>query len=376
MNTDPNLSELFDRYLENDLNILERQQFELRVKMDLAFAERFRLHKEVDQALIEDDILDFRMQLERISTENVSLCSSVPMVVAEDMTPEIDVAILEQDVISLRDQLNRIHASVIEEVDPSEILGYSGIEQAILQQDSIALNKELGVFEELLHHDKVVQDSDLFRLTQDVDSAILQDDIMELRMKLEQLGETVIPSRKVVPMRRKVIANATRAIAAIALVVIGSAVFLTLNSGNSGSDRLVDKYFVSYDGIGNKRGPSENGIRVVELGIQKYNKGEYKNALELFEASIADNISNETILLYAGTSALLTGDPDKALRFFSNWDESSPMFEQIQWYSAGCYLKKGDIEKATAILNKISEDQEHNYYSQATAILKKVRKDI
>ena len=178
MNTDLNLSELFDRYLENDLNFLERQKFELQIKLDLAFAERFRLHKEVDKALIEDDILNFRRQLEQIGTDNSELVQATPMVIAEELTPEIDQAILEQDIIALRDQLNRIHTSVIEEVDPVEIKGYSGIEHAILNQDSLALSRELSVFGELMSNNDSIQDNELSVLNKNVDRAILQDDVM------------------------------------------------------------------------------------------------------------------------------------------------------------------------------------------------------
>jgi len=375
MNTDFNLSELFDRYLENDLNILERQEFELRIKRDLAFAERFRLHKEVDKALFEDDILSFRLQLEKIGTNNSDLVQATPMVIAEELSPEIDHAILEQDIMALRDQLNRIHSSVIEEVDPIGIMGYSGIEQAILNQDPLALNRELSVFEELVLNDGGVQDIGLSLLSENIDKAIQQEDVMSLRTTLSEIGEKTVAGKKIIPMRRKVITYASSAIAAVFLLLITGAIFLNQNSGSITSERTFSKYFHSYDGIGNKRGPSEEGNRIIELGIQKYNKGEYSNALELFEACISDNNKNETILLYAGSSALITDDPDKALRYFANWDDSSPIYEPVEWYTAGCYLKKNDIEKARAILKKISEDPEHNYYIEATAILKKIGKD-
>jgi hypothetical protein len=356
--------------------MLERQEFELRVKVDLTFAERFRLHKEVDKALIEDDILSFRRQLEKIGTSNSELVQTTPMVIAEELTPEIDHAILEQDVMALRDQLNRIHTSVIEEVDPTGITGYSGIEQAILNQDSLALNRELVVFDNLVLNDGVVQNNESSLLSQKVDRAILQENVMSLRATLTEMGERAVATKKIIPMRRKVITYTSSAIAAVFVLLIAGAIFLNQNSGSLTSERTFSKYFQSYDGIGNKRGPSEEGNRIIDLGIQKYNKGEYVNALELFEACISDNNRNETILLYAGSSALITGDPDKALQYFANWDVSSPIYEQVEWYIAGCYLKKTDIEKARAILKKISEDPDHNYYNKATAILKKVGKDI
>ena len=374
MNTDTNLSELFDRYLENDLNILERQKFDLCLKVDLAFAERFRLHKEVDKALIEDDILCFRQQLEKVGCNNSELIQSTPMVITGELDPELDHAILEQDVMALRNQLSRIHSCVIEEVDPIEITGYSGIERAILNQDSLALSQELGAFEELVSNEEVIQDNYLSSFIQDVERAIMQEDVMSLRAALSEIGETAVTTKKTIPLRRKAIAYASSAIAAVFILVFAGAIFLNQNSGSITSERTFTKYFHPYDGNGAKRGASDEGNRIIERGMQKYNSGDFVISLELFELGMSEIDRNETILetilLYAATSALFTGDPDKALRYFANWDVNSPTYEQVEWYTAGCFNRKNDIEKERAILKKISENPEHFYYKEATAILK------
>jgi len=374
MNNEQNLSELFDRYLENDLNILEKQAFELRLKEDQVFADRFRLHKEVDKALIEDDILNFRLQLEKIGTEH-SEVQSVPMVIAEELPPEVDQAILEQDIMALRDQLNKIHSAVIEDVDPLEIPAYVSVERAIINQDPLELNKELEDLEEVSLANMNVQNQAFSQLSKDIDRAIMQEDIITLRKTLGELGETMAPSKKTKTLRKKVVSIAySSAAAVLALLVVGT-FYLNRSSAIRTSDRAFSQYFQSYDGIGNKRGPSENGNRIIELGIQKYNKGDYASALELFEACLSDESRTETILLYAGSSALMTGDPDKALRYFANWDESSPVYDQVEWYTAGCYMKKGDIDKTKAIIKKISEDTEHTYYNEAKGLLKKIEKE-
>ncbi|MDD4645787.1 MAG: hypothetical protein PHY99_07345 [Bacteroidales bacterium] len=374
MNNEQRYSELFDRYLENDMNILERQDFELQLKTDPSFAERFRLHKEVDKALIEDDIINFRLQLEKISNDNSALAQVAPMVIAEELPPDMDHAILEQDIMALRDQLNRIHTVVIEEVDPFEIPEYSGVEQAILQQDSLKLNQELYAYEELIKSDGNQIDDESILLSHDIDRAIMQEDIMSLRATLNDLGDGMVNSKKKISLPKRTFAIST-AIAAVFVLLFAGSLILNQNSGSIGSERSFNKYFQSYDGIGNKRGPSEVGNRIVELGIQKYNKGEYANALELFEACISDDNKTETVLLYAGSSALLTGNPGKALGYFSNWDENSPIFEQVQWYTAGCYLKQKDMEKTKAILKKISEDPENTYYNEAIELIKKIGKE-
>ncbi|MFA6125879.1 MAG: hypothetical protein WC699_01110 [Bacteroidales bacterium] len=373
MNTDCSLSELFDRYLENDLNIFERQEFDRQLKEDLAFAERFRLHKEVDHALIEDDILRFRKQLENIGTSNSEL-QRTPMVIAEEFSPDIDNAILEQDVMALRNQLNRIHTSVFEEVDPVEISGYDGIENAILNQDSDALSRELAAYEDLMNAGNSMVDSDVSKLHQAVDKAIMEEDVMSLRANLAEIGDRVVAHKKHHSLARRILTYIPAAAAALVIIMLGTSILFNQNSPELSSDQTFKKYFQAYDGISTKRGPSDEATGIIELGIQKYNKGDFSNARELFDLSLNDPKRGEIIHLYAGTSALFMGDPDGALTYFANWDENSPSYDQIEWYSAGCYLSKKEIEKAKAILKRISENPENIYQEPATKVLKEIGK--
>lgn len=373
MNTEINLSELFDRYLENDLNILERQEFELHIRNDREFAERFRLHKEVDRALIEDDILRFRQQLEIIGLNNSELVQAAPMVIAEEVIPEIDQAILELDIMALRAQLNRIHSSVLEEVDPVEIGGYAGIEEAILNQDSVALNKELNAFEELVMAEGINQDLEMTLFMQDVDKAIMQKDVMSLRNKLEEIGERSIVTPKSVPIQRRVITIASSAVAAVFLLLLAGTLFLSSASGSLTSDKVLSSYFQAYD-VSVPRGPSGSQPQLKDIAIEKYATGQHSLALELFRALDKDSTSPYIDML-AGNSAMLIGAPDLALQYFARINSEEPAFEYAEWYAAGCYLKKGDLEKAKGIITKISEDSTAPFNNQAKELLKKFEKE-
>ncbi len=353
MNTDYNLSELFDRYLENDLNILEIQEFELRLKNDTLFAERFRLHKEVDGALIEDDIINFRLQLERIGNLNSDLVQSTPMVIAEEIFPEIDNAILEQDIMALREQLNKIHSTVAQSAQPK--IAIHGFTDS-LEED---------------HFDRLTEDNELSVLTQDIDKAIMQEEVISLRTKLEKIGERILTGKKVVSVRHRLVAYTSTAVAAVFVLLVAGAIFLNQQSSSSlSTERTFSRHFQSFDGISNRRGPSDDGKGVIELGIQKYNKGEFANALEVFEACMSDKNSNQTVLLYAGSSALFIGDPDKALRCLEKLNGDSPYSFEVEWFTAGCYLKKKDFEKAKSLLSVIANNPKHDYYREAIEVLK------
>ncbi len=359
MNTDLNLSELFDRYLENDLNIHEMKEFELRLKNDKSFSDSFRLHKEVDNALIEDDIMNFRRQLERIGVRNSNLTLLAPMVVAEEITPEIDKAILEQDIIALRGQLKRIHSTVIEEVNAAPV---NFDMPADIEPEEIEVN---------------LKDARISALLADIDKAIIEEEVMTLRSKLEVIGEKALTGKKTINIRRRIVAYASSAVAAVFIILMAGYIFLNQNSSDSASsEQTFSKYFQAYDGISTRRGPSENGKSVIELGIQKFNNGDYANAYELFEACMNDSNPTQVVKLYAGSCAYFLGNPDNALRLFSNWDPESPYVDAVNWFSAGCYLQKNNIEKAKTILTDLASDTSHDYYREASELLKKVSEKV
>lgn len=355
MNIDLNLSELFDRYLENDLNIHEMKEFDLRLKNDKSFSDSFRLHKEVDNALIEDDIMNFRRQLEKIGVRNSDLTLLAPMVVAEEITPEIDKAILEQDIIALRGQLTRIHNTVIEELN------------------SAAVSYEMSADIEPEEVEADIKDERISALIEDIDKAIMQEEVMALRSKLELIGKKTLTSKKTIHIRRRILTYASSAVAAVFILLAAGYIFLNQNSSNSESSQpAFSEYFKAYDGISTRRGPAEYGKSVVELGIQKFNNGDYASAYELFKACMDDNSSSQVVKLYAGSCEYFLGNPDNALRLFSNWDPESPYVDVVNWYSAGCYIQKNNLEKAKVILTDLASDPSHDYYREASELLKKI----
>jgi len=278
---DISLSELFDRYLEDDLNILDRQEFELQIAQDPAFAQRFKLHKEVDQAVIESEIMQFRKQLEMIETNNPDLSEACPMEVARFFEPEVDRAILEEDVISLRNQLDRIHASIIEEIDASEIPGYANIEEAIINQDALVLQAELKEFTDSRSSGTLPDEVKGITLSREIDQALLEEDVMELREKLSAIGNRVTGKTLVVNSRRRVLTTIT-SIAAVMTFLITGTVVLFQNSSIAGSKRLSGM-FENYGSIGVSRGPVEAENKIVDAAVHLYNEKQYFLAGPLFD---------------------------------------------------------------------------------------------
>ncbi|HBB92736.1 MAG: hypothetical protein A2X22_04505 [Bacteroidetes bacterium GWF2_49_14] len=374
MIVDISLSELFDRYLEDDLNILDRQEIELRLAQDPAFANRFKLHKEIDQAVMESEIMQFRKQLEMIQTDNPDLVKDSPMEVARFFEPEIDRAILEEDVMSLRNQLSRIHASIIDDVDASEIPGYAIIEEAIINQDAVVLQAELKEFTNSRLSGALPEELEGIKLSREIDQALLEEDVMELREKLTAIGDQVTGKTLVVSSRRKIITTIT-SIAAVLTFLISGTIVLMQNPTISGNQRLSGM-FENYGSISESRGPVDAVNKITNTAVHLYNNKQYPLAGPLFDVYLEQNDSDdEVVKVYAGHCALETNDPDKGIRYLSSITSEAPAYIDAQWYLAGCYLRKDQPAVAIDIIEKLSKnDKIDRYPYPIEKLLKKLRK--
>ena len=72
---------------------------------------------------------------------------------------------------------------------------------------------------------------------------------------------------------------------------------------------------------------------------------------------------------------MLVGEIDKALGYFENWNSESPHICQVEWYRLGCFLSKGELDKAKELATKIASDPDHDFRDQAAAELRKFGKN-
>jgi tetratricopeptide (TPR) repeat protein len=365
---DISLTELFDRYLEDDLNVLDRQEFEQRLAQDPAFARRFKLHKEVDAAVMESDIMQFRRQLETIGAENEDLLRTSPMEVVMFPEPEVNLAIMEQDVIALRNQLNKIHTGIMEELEAERVPGYAGIDDAIINQDALALQNELKSFIERRESgDPQLQSND--NLDIEIDKAIMQEEVMELRNKLVSISEKVTGVKVIAPQKTNVLTMVTRAAAVLVFLVAGGIFLLQMN--NSSTSGMFDNY-VSRSA---SRGPAVADEKIVNVALGLYEKGEYQGAGSLFDGLIENPEAPAILKVYAGHCALENGDADKGIRLLSTIADDEPFFIDAQWYLAGCLIRKDQTAEATQILEKLSQTEKiENYPYPIEKLLKKLQK--
>lgn len=95
-------------------------------------------------------------------------------------------------------------------------------------------------------------------------------------------------------------------------------------------------------------------------GINFFQQGRYKNAIESFKKSIEKFPDNVDIQYNLGLSYLRNGNIDEAINQFNKAIELNP--EVIEFYLAlgECYFKKGEREKALETFSRAMEIQPNN----------------
>jgi len=151
--------------------------------------------------------------------------------------------------------------------------------------------------------------------------------------------------------------------------------------------KIYNEHFEPYP---NKVIPSTRGIEVPEnfahfsqeeynlvvRAMKHYQRGNYKEASELFEQHVNRKKENAALIFYKGISQLKSGKEKQAeenLRYILN-NKESEFRQEAQWYMALTYLKVNEIESARETLKKISETTGHPYKNKAEKVIGEIGK--
>ena len=123
---------------------------------------------------------------------------------------------------------------------------------------------------------------------------------------------------------------------------------------NSGSDyqKLYSQNYEQFPNIMYPNVRSSQDKNPIIDAFSAYDKGDYKNAIQLF------SISNDNeARFYQGLSEMQLGDFKKALYQFDKIETSKINFNNhLHWYKALCFLKLEDVESCRNNLILIKED--------------------
>ncbi len=335
----------------------EKDIFELRANLR-QIAERLPEHErsteEIDKYLNEEMKPDQQVGFEEEAIYNQQLREDIVL------HREIESAVLETDIMELRTSLAKIQ----------------GIEHSTERVEDIdryitgeLSNEELKVFEDKLSSNPVLA-SDV-RMYREIDSALEESDIMKIRSKLQTISKEVVKDRQRairMPLSKLAIAS----IAASLALILSIGGWILRQTSSDGE--IYSEFYQPYQSTGIIRSGNTTMDNTLTEALQKFNAQEYESALALFRQVVAYDSKNPVVHFYSGASYQETGRFNKAIEEYEIVvkDRDNLFVEQAEWYIGLCYLQTQERRKAYRQLQRISKS--NSYYSKkAEAIIRRLK---
>ncbi|WP_372645933.1 tol-pal system YbgF family protein [Ancylomarina sp.] len=228
---------------------------------------------------------------------------------------------------------------------------------------------------EILDFEKdLMDDLDLemeLNLHNEINEAIMEEDVMELRSKLEAI-DILTPD-----VKRKVKFQGKWRIAAASMILfIGMAgIYSLLGDKTYTNEEIFSNYYKPYGIVINTRSVSDadNTDKVLEQALQSYESKNYRAALSLFQTILDKDSTNLTSNFYSGISNIQVQEYPKANKNFIRVlkHKNNLFIEQSEWYLGICYLMTNEREKAKETYSAIAKGNSF-YRTKAKEILNKL----
>lgn len=214
-----------------------------------------------------------------------------------------------------------------------------------------------------------------FELHKEVDEAIQESEVIELRKKLD-LVHDLTQNKKQPGLLRTILRHKLSRIAAasfvVLLIITSISLYFLRPDGNLSNDSLFKIYYQP-DAALLIRGTNSQNATLIQA-FQLYENKDYSTALELFSQVLKTDAENIPVQFYSGISNIELGQYQLALRPFDFIikHEENLYVERAEWYSALCYLKLQDTDNAVDLFRKISHSSSF-YKDKAHEILKSIQ---
>lgn len=232
------------------------------------------------------------------------------------------------------------------------------------------LNQEqLKEFEQNL-----LDDSDLqmeLDLHQEIDEAIMETDIMDLRSKLEAIETPPTPSRK---RKLKFLTKWNIAAASLALIIgLGSLMYIFNDKSTYSNDQIFSNYYKPYNVVVNTRSADATVDNLLMNAVNSYESKDYRTALTLFKQILDKDSTNITSNFYSGISNIEINEYSKANKNFTRVikHKNNLFIEQSEWYLGFCYLMTNEKDKALKQFHVIAQGNSF-YKTKALEIINRL----
>ncbi len=356
-------AELIDSYLNNELAADKRQQFDKKLQEDPEFSEFFSLYQDVDKAIAQQDVIELRQELQRIhKVATEEWLAETPMLLTDPYEMEIERAIGEQDVILLRSLLNDIHDLHLEELNSIE---HQPVPEPVLKENVSTIS---------ISAESESQEVDL--LESDIYNAIMEEDVMNLRNRLQKIAEEARQVTKGKTLYHRF--SRLTAVASIVLImVLGGTLWMAMESQPMKPERVVEKYYDAPIYRASTRGGADKGANSLENAFELYREGDYIGAFGKFETieEFAENKNDMPMLAHEGICLFKLKRYDEAADYFNRVIEEgeNSYIEDARWFAAGCLLAINDDKAEAVAMYKKLAMEGHPRKEEINKILKKLK---
>lgn len=208
------------------------------------------------------------------------------------------------------------------------------------------------------------------KLAQAIDSAILSDDVIDLRQKLiAAINAGKTPKTEVPVVRMNTRKWWYAAASLLALVAVSATLYLQTNR-NLSTDSLFSQYYNSENIVDITRG-DEN---IVDAVI-KFQQKDYSTASVMFKKILDKDESNIAVWFYYGISNIETQNYQNSIKAFNTIinQNDNLYLEHAEWYLGLCYLKNNQKDKAMDQFVAIASNPENFHHQEAKNILEKLQ---
>jgi tetratricopeptide (TPR) repeat protein len=230
--------------------------------------------------------------------------------------------------------------------------------------------EELDWFNKELESNAVLAED--IKLYREVDSAIREQDVMDLRDQLDVIHNSIgDPSQEPAKQTRyrKVLSYA--AIASLA-VLISFGILLKVQHKKLTNEQIYQRHYEPYEvTMIYRSGETQNLINLAKI---KYEAQDFYGAIEIFEQVLGLEPGDMESNLYSGISYLETEQYSQAdNKFRTIIDHNDNLFiEQAEWYLGFCYLQTGKNLEARAHFKQIANG-EGSFNKKAKKIMRSIK---
>ncbi|NQU85481.1 MAG: hypothetical protein HQ541_06945 [Mariniphaga sp.] len=314
--------EQIDEYLNNTMSGEELAEFEKELVANSRLANDVELHKNLEEAVMESDVINLRAQMSNIMESQTSYNQEF-----------VDIEkYLENELTA--DQLAEFENDMYENVD--------------LKAD--------------------------VKLHKDVDMAAAENDVMNLRDNLRSINADISTreEKSVIRLNPGLRSTFVRYSAAVViLIAFGLSIVLRLQPVSS--DELYGKYILDTDAIGTTRSADQYDL-TLNSGKELFNLQHYEQAALLFQVVIDRDDSNSIPQFFLANSYQNMKESLAAIEGYKKvFANNESTFKELAGYNIGlCFLIQDDQKSAAEQFRKLIQNE--NFYSQqAAAILRELK---